>query len=82
MSDYDEKKSYRQREVEPSDTFWREREAKLSEFTANRLNENTRSSILKDDKYMDQKIHTAKRSGLYDQIKAYPEPQSLARMDL
>lgn len=30
MSDYDEKKSYRQREAEPSDTFWREREAKLS----------------------------------------------------
>lgn len=62
------------------DSFWREREAKLSELTSNRLNEN--KVAFRDDKLLDHKIQT-KLSGIYgvDKLKSY-EPQGISRMDL
>lgn len=53
-------------------------------MTANRLNENTRGLLYKDDKVLDHKLQPAKRSGIYtDHLKSYGEgAHGLARMDL
>lgn len=50
MSEFDNSKNSRKKETESSDSFWREREARLTELTANRLNESQRISLFKDER--------------------------------
>lgn len=80
MTEYEEKRSYRQKELEPTDNFWKEKEARLSELTSNRLNESHRISLFKEERQNENKSWAAKRE-VEPHMKSYTDFQASSRMD-